>query len=599
MTPQGKEKAMTRFDYQRYLDANYVPEYQERLEALAGKIPARLTIAARTAADGGVLPLTGLQSGEFFPQNLDRDALQKTLAGMFPNDPAYVARMVTQLLGKPAGQEPQPGTALGLTKTDAYGGSLKQEYHADPQKSGVQIEGNGTAVSIPFPMSEDTFFHYAKANGILLSSVSKSVGSLSGEQTLHWGNDNYILEIEAPTGEKRARDFPHKPLSTGGYGSIQTLEDQGDLEQAKLPRPKDGEAVDVFTGVAERNTPIRGMKAYVIDQHNPLALFNEKKHGDTKKYEKLTLDGRDYAIKPKDKAYLYKRGSGYFVYDEPKVVFATSAEQARDIYTQTWQDKGGKSGKQLGGEQVARIVEFTDQETFNGWLKADAKKEYTAHYATRHTAGTRYEIAADGVTVIPSQGEDFTKVTLRDGRESEQSQVQDAPASDTQLQRLLTRVAKLPQAVKDKVVFAQRRDQDLVVGEVQEILGASGDYKGERDQDFGRQTRDAVKRLQGKYGLAKDGAVGLRTAVALEIEDARTKLKSAVASGGVDAEESRKLSGEFADVTKAFSVLGKENDPLKQQVDALYAEMKEHKIGELSPGTPAAAKGGKEGSAKG
>lgn len=59
------------------------------------------------------------------------------------------------------------------------------------------------------------------------------------------------------------------------------------------------------------------------------------------------------------------------------------------------------------------------------------------------------------------------------------------------------------------------------VGEIQQFLKAKGLYGGEIDNDFGPQTKEAVKKFQRAMGLVDDGVIGTNTLDALLPEMAK------------------------------------------------------------------------------
>jgi len=305
------------------------------------------------------------------------------------------------------------------TKVDAFlettATGLKHN-EKKPFRGGIETKGQG------FELKDDGIL-VIPMSASLLDNVVDNVNEnrpnidqlsyVAGEGGIKWGDSTYTVLTEAPVGEARARPFG-TPLKAGAYGSVSKV---GENEIGADFLPADKEPIDIFTGVAKDVNSVGDFKAYVIDQHDLLKKFDfeDKKRElaeleanpakDSKKLKKLQddfkdiadgkkevieIDGTQYIVKGKDKDKIQMVDGKPAVFDEPKIVLATSAEEAKNIFAQTW-DEPKDAYEKIGG-----ITEFKDQATFDKWLTTAKKTDYTRKDAN---LGTVKALGKDGEIV--------------------------------------------------------------------------------------------------------------------------------------------------------------------------------------------------------
>ena len=143
------------------------------------------------------------------------------------------------------------------------------------------------------------------------------------------------VNVQTPAGHERMKDFASIPIQ-GGYG-----------EQMYMTG-KDGTQSTI--GFVDHDSAGQKERPDIFFGHGYVA-------GQTKIY------AIDQSKKGKD---------GQIVFDEPKLVFATSPQDALNTYAQTWGEN-----KKGAMQQAAGVLEFDSPEKYQEWLKTYANEKST------------------------------------------------------------------------------------------------------------------------------------------------------------------------------------------------------------------------------
>ena len=332
-------------------------------------------------------------------ENVNVAKLDSDLRAIFPDgsDVSYANRLHTLILGKKMGTADLKNTNAGLSPEDDFRGALLKGQITRDEETG----------KLNIPITKDMLYQLTQAAGEPEPEKINKVSDISGTRIFTWGDSKYEFHVKAPEGEYRMMDARHEPLSMGAIGFISKRDGKD------LPLSTDGKPVDGFTGtIPSDNNKENEVKAFVIDQVSELKPYQK---GKDKKLDEdiasdkpskvlIEIEGKPYAIEPKDLGNVQMKDGKPPIFWEPKVVFVDAkdlggAETARQVYTQTYlKDENDKDYKDPN-KRIGDIVEFKDKASFDTWFDDTNKNRHASQWLKEHPEAGKNYVVVDGKAV--------------------------------------------------------------------------------------------------------------------------------------------------------------------------------------------------------